>query len=138
MTRRWWIAFAVAAVTFGVLDAIWLTLAASSLYKSLIGHLMAAQPDMIAAVVFYVIFLIGLLHFVVQPDGDRTKGARLRDAALFGFVTYATFDLTSKAVLKDFGWTITLIDITWGIVVTTVTTFVVDLVLRRLRPQPKD
>ncbi len=131
--RRWWIALAAAAVTFGAMDAVWLTVVAKNLYSSQIGHLMAPNPDMIAAVIFYALFLVVMLYFVVRPGEDKPLGARLRDAALFGLVTYATFDLTSRAVLKDFPWTVVIVDILWGITVTTVTTLVTDRVLRKVR-----
>ncbi|HOB05805.1 MAG TPA: DUF2177 family protein [Propionibacteriaceae bacterium] len=138
MTRRWWIALAVAAVTFGALDAVWLGVVARPLYAAGIGHLMAPQPDVLAAGAFYVLFLVALLYFVVRPNTSRTLRSRLTDAAFFGLVTYGTWDLTSRAVLRDFSWTVVIVDILWGITAATVTTLVVDRVLARVGPQQQE
>lgn len=136
MTRRWWIAFAAAAVAFGALDALWLGVIAKPLYSAGIGHLMAPQPDAVAALAFYVLFLVGLLHFVVKPNANRGLRERLLDAAFFGLVTYATWDLTSRAVLRDFSWTVVVIDILWGVTASTLTTLAVHGVLQRIAPKP--
>ncbi len=137
MTRRWWTALAVSAVTFGALDAVWLGVVAAPVYKAEIGSMMAAQPDVAAAVAFYAMFLVALVYFVIKPDTPRALRARLIDAAAFGLVTYGTWDLTSKAVFKDFTWKVVAVDLIWGVAASTLTTFVVDRVLRRVRPQPK-
>lgn len=101
------------------LDSLWLTKISPKLYKEQIGHLMADKPNLPAAGLFYIIYILGLVVFVVQPAVD--KGSVLYAAtrgALFGLVAYATFDLTSLAVLKNWPLKITLIDLTWGAVLT--------------------
>lgn len=67
-----------------------------------------------AAAVFYPVFIGGLVHLAVRPGEDRTLGVRVRDAGVFGLVTYATFTLTSKAVFRDFPWSVAAADIAWG------------------------
>jgi len=105
-------AYAAALVAMGVLDALWLGYIAKPLYQQGIGHLMADKTYLPAAVFFYLVFPIGVLIFAVQPD--RAWGATLAAAALFGFFTYATYDLSNLATLK--GWPVGLaaIDIAWG------------------------
>lgn len=131
--RRLLTAAVLSAVVFAVLDAIWLTTGSGTLYDDRIGHLLAERPDFAAAVTFYVVYLLGFVHFVVRPAlavGSVRRG--VRDAAAFGVVTYATFDLTSMAVFRDFPLVVVLVDIAWGTVLCTVTAAVaLALTLRR-------
>ena len=76
---------------------------------------MADKPNFIAALIFYLIFLVGLVYFVINPaivDQDINK--LLISAALFGFITYATYDLTNLATLKEWPIKVTIIDLLWG------------------------
>lgn len=113
------IRFVTAGVIFGAIDAVWLSVVANKFYKSQIGSLLLEKPNLIAAVLFYVIFLIGLLVFVLHPaflaqDWKLALGL----GALFGFVTYATYDLTNLATLKDFPVKLVIVDLIWGTAVT--------------------
>ncbi len=131
--RRLALAVALTALVFGVLDGLWLTVVSGDLYQDRIGHLLAESPNAAAAAAFYVVFVLGIVYFVIRPGLDRASlGPSLRDAAAFGLVTYGTFDLTSMAVLKDFPLDVVLIDMAWGTTVCTVTSAVVLSVLRRL------
>ena len=102
-----------------VLDLLWLGVIAKPLYQQGIGHLMADKPNIPVAVLFYLLFPIGLMVFVVQPD--RAWSATLAAAAMYGFFTYATYDLSNLATLR--GWPVSLaaIDIAWGTFISTVT-----------------
>lgn len=132
--RRLLVAVLLTGLVLGVLDAVWLGVVSGDLYRDEIGHLLADSFDPVAAAVFYLVYVLGLVHFVVRPGLTRPAlGPSLRDAAAFGVVTYATFDLTSMAVMKDFPVTVVLIDITWGAVLCTLTTAVVLTILRRPR-----
>ncbi len=112
--------YILAAAVFTVIDFVWLTKVAPKLYKDNIGHLMADRPNVAAAVAFYAIFLIGLLVFVIAPALTKQSiGYAVGYGALFGLVTYATFDLTSQAVFRDWPTKITLIDMTWGVILCT-------------------
>lgn len=112
--------YILAAAVFTVIDFVWLTKVAPQLYKDNIGHLMAERPNVAAAVAFYAIFLIGLLIFVIAPAlTKQSLGYAIGYGALFGLVTYATFDLTSQAVLRDWPTKITLIDMAWGMILCT-------------------
>jgi uncharacterized membrane protein len=114
--RSFAFAYGAAAVVFLVLDAIWLGLMASRLYRPAIGHLMAERFALGPAALFYLIYLAGLVHFAVGPalPAARPWLAALAGGALFGLVAYATYDLTNQATLKDWPWALTLADLAWG------------------------
>lgn len=110
--------FFVYLLAFGVflaLDSVWLVKVSPKLYKDNIGHLMAVKPQLWAALLFYIIFMAGLLAFVVIPSlNDKSIAHAAIYGALFGLVTYATFDLTSQAVFKGWPIKITVLDLIWG------------------------
>lgn len=101
------------------LDALWLTKIAPKLYKTNLGHLMADTPNLLAAGLFYCIYIVGVVVFVVQPAFDKESLTyALSRGALFGLVAYATFDLTGMAVFKNWPARITVIDLVWGTLLT--------------------
>lgn len=107
--------YIIAFLIFLVIDAIWLGLVAPKFYKSQIGHIMAEKPNFIAALIFYLIFIIGVVYFVVNPGIEAQSIQKvLISGALFGFMTYATYDLTNLATLKDWPLTVTVVDLIWG------------------------
>ena len=115
------IAYVATLVVFGIVDFIWLGFVAKDLYRNGIGHLMAESPNWIAAVLFYLLFIIGLVIFAVSPALDA--GAWQRAAlygALFGFFCYATYDLTNLATLRGWPVSIVVADLLWGAFVSAV------------------
>ena len=115
---RYIVAFVAAAVVFGGLDFLWLGTIAQKLYRHEIGELLLAKPRMDAAIAFYVIYLIGLVFFAVKPGLEAGSLAKvLGYAALFGFVAYATYDLTNLATMKGFTVKVVMADLVWGVVV---------------------
>ncbi|MFA5543481.1 MAG: DUF2177 family protein [Bacilli bacterium] len=107
--------FLVAFVVFFAIDIIWLGLVAKNLYKKYLGFLMSENVNWIAAVIFYIVFIIGLSFFVIEPALAKSSLSYAILAGLFfGFITYATYDLTNLATLKDWPITITIIDLVWG------------------------
>ena len=122
---KWLIAFVIAGSTFGVLDAIWLTWAGPNLYKPVIGEIMSESFRLLPAILFYLIYLMGMLWFAIKP---ALRSRRLKDAivngAILGAICYSTFDLTSQAVFKVWASHITIIDIIWGTIVTSVSAVV--------------
>lgn len=98
-----------------IVDLIWLGKIAPKLYRKYIGHLMADKPNKPAALIFYTTFIVGLLIFVLVPAVNAESWSRaLGFGALYGFFTYATFDITAQAVLKKWPTAITVIDLIWG------------------------
>jgi len=117
--------YSAMAVAFLALDSLWLGVVSKSFYNKHIGGLMADKPNFVAAGIFYVIFLFGLLMLVVIPAGKAHSLAQaLWSGALFGLVCYATYDLTNQAVLKDWSTIITIVDILWGVFLTTIVALV--------------
>jgi len=112
--------FIVAFVAFLAVDALWLGLVAPKFYKNQIGHLMAKKPNFTAAAIFYFIFIVGLVYFVLLPAlTNESWVTALANGALFGLVTYATYDLTNMATLRDWPVTMVIVDLTWGMVLST-------------------
>jgi len=105
-------------VTMMVLDVLWIGVVARPLYSRGIGHLMAEQPNFVAAVAFYLLFAIGLMAFVVlpRPPGDWRMAAAW--GALFGFMTYMTYDLTNMATLRDWPLGLSFVVTAWGCLAT--------------------
>jgi uncharacterized membrane protein len=103
---------------FFVVDMAWLVLVARAFYRKQLGFLLAPNPNWAAAVVFYLLFIAGLLVFVVVP-GLRTNAVRTTalHGALFGLIAYATYDLTNLATIKDWPLAVTIVDLIWGTVV---------------------
>ncbi|MDX2414641.1 MAG: DUF2177 family protein [Bacteroidales bacterium] len=112
--------FLVAFFVFLVIDMIWLALIAKKFYRKHLGFLMSPKVNWTAAIIFYVIFIIGIVVFVVTPALDKDSLSHaLIYGALFGFVTYATYDLTNLATLKNWPIVITIVDLIWGTVLAT-------------------
>jgi len=112
--------YLIAFIIFLAIDAIWLGLVAPKFYKAQIGHLMADKPNLLAALVFYLLFIVGVVYFVVNPAIEAGEVSKVLVAgALFGFMTYATYDLTNLATLKDWPITVTIVDLVWGTTLST-------------------
>lgn len=112
---KYLIAFLSAAVIFGGLDAMWLNWAGPNLYEPNIGAIMAESFNVAPAAVFYCLYLLGMTWFAIRPGikAENVKTAAL-NGVLLGALCYATFDLTSQAVLKVWATKVTLFDIGWG------------------------
>ena len=107
---------------FIIFDFLWLGLIAKETYRKYLGFLMRDKPYYFAAVVFYVIFAFGLMMFVINPAISKQSVIHaLKWGALFGLVTYATYDLTNLATLKDWPIELTAIDLLWGTAVSALT-----------------
>ncbi|MBV1708778.1 MAG: DUF2177 family protein [Erysipelotrichaceae bacterium] len=107
--------FLVVLVVFFAIDLFWLGVVAKDLYAKYLGYLMAPQINWAAAITFYLLFIVGLMIFVLLPALDKQSLSHaLIYGALFGFFTYATYDLTNLATIRDWPITITIIDLIWG------------------------
>jgi uncharacterized membrane protein len=106
-------------LAFFAIDMVWLGLVARSFYYDQLGFLLKPNTNWVAAMIFYLLFILGILVFVVLPGlkENSLKETILR-AALFGLVTYATYDLTNLATVKDWPLLITIVDLAWGTVLT--------------------
>jgi len=118
---KWIIAYIAAAVAFGALDAVWLRWAADNLYRPVIGSIMAEEFRTGAAAAFYLIYIAGMVWFAIRPGVESgSVGTALLNGALLGGLCYATFDLTSQAVMKVWATHVSIADIAWGTFATAV------------------
>ena len=116
------------------LDAMWLSLIAPAFYKKHIGFIMADKPNWIAAITFYLLFIMGVTIFVVYPSWKNIDSLVKVGlfGALFGLVTYATYDLTNQATLKNWPPIVTIVDMLWGSLLTAVVCIVAVSILNAL------
>lgn len=113
--------YILTTLVFLGIDAIWLGIIAKNLYATKIGHLMAENPNFLVAGIFYLLFVVGILIFAVYPAVEKQSFVHaLMLGALFGFFTYATYDLTNLATLRDWPMMVTVIDILWGTILNAV------------------
>ena len=114
MSKAVW-AYIGALLAFLVLDGLWLGVLMSSTYKELLGPLMLAQPKWGPAIVFYLLYVLGVVFFVVLPALARASARRAALAgALFGLVAYGTYDMTNWATLQGWSAQLALMDMAWG------------------------
>ena len=106
---------------FFVIDLIWLGVVAKGFYRKNLNHILSPSVNWPAAIIFYLMYIAGILIFAVLP-GLAKDSLRYADmwGALFGFFTYATYDLTNLALLKDWPLNVVIVDILWGVVLCTV------------------
>ncbi len=111
--------FLVGAGLFLAIDAVWLGLVAPKFYRKHIGDLLADKPNLVAAAVFYVLYMIGVVVFAINPALEEDSLQRaLGLGALLGLVMYATYDLTNQATLKIWSTKVTVVDMIWGSLIT--------------------
>jgi uncharacterized membrane protein len=132
--RKMVLQYLIVMVVFLAIDAVWLGFAGRQFYVSEIGGLLKDKPDFVAALIFYAIYAAGLLAFVVNPAlATPGLGKALLMGAGFGFVAYATYDLTNLATLKGFSLKIAVIDLMWGTVLSASVSGVSVYVIRLLK-----
>ena len=109
--------YCIALPIFFAIDMVWLGVAAKTFYAKHIGFLMKANVNWATSILFYLLFIAGLVVFVVAPAIEKSSWEHaLLFGALFGLITYATYDLTNLATLKDWPLVVTAVDLTWGMV----------------------
>jgi len=106
--------FTIALIFFCIIDFAWINYVAMPLYKQELSGLM--ELKVIPAILFYVIFLLGLIFFVINPNLGKSLLNIFMIGALYGLVTYGTYDLTVYATLNIFSLKIVITDILWGMV----------------------
>jgi len=111
-------AYVAAAVVMAALDLAWLSYASKAFFEPAVGPLLAAKTNNFAAVLFYVLYVVGIMVFAIRPalGGDGTSPLLM--GAAFGFFAYVTYDLTNLATLKAWPAWLAAMDILWGTLVT--------------------
>jgi uncharacterized membrane protein len=114
--------YAIALPIFLAIDALWLGVIARSFYAERMGDLMADQPRWLVAAIFYMVYVVGVVHFAILPGVEqRSWQTAAWTGALFGFFCYLTYDATNLAVLKGYDPVIAIVDTIWGTVLTATT-----------------
>ena len=113
------ISYLLTTVVFFAVDMAWLGLIAKGLYKKYLGSFLSDKVNWTAAIIFYLLFIIGIFYFAILPAVEKNSLAKaIISGALFGFFTYATYDLTNLATLKDWPLPIIWVAVLTGIVST--------------------
>jgi uncharacterized membrane protein len=107
--------YLITVPVFFAVDLLWLGVLARDFYRSNLGHLLSPTVNWPAALVFYLLFIAGILYFAVVPALDEgALGRAVRNGLLFGFFTYMTYELTNLATLPSWPIKVVLVDIAWG------------------------
>jgi uncharacterized membrane protein len=129
------VSYVVTLATFVMVDMAWLGTMASRFYKPMLGDIAIAGVNLPPAVVFYAIYPVGLMIFAIDPA--LRAGSWLNAliyGALFGFFTYATYDLSNQATLRNWTFSLTAVDVVWGTFLGALTSAVTFWVISRLMP----
>ena len=119
MSSKLIISYLLTTVVFFAIDLLWLGVLAKGLYNKYLGNFLTDQVNWTAAIIFYLLFIVGIFIFAILPAVDKgSLDNAIVMGALFGFFTYATYDLTNLATLKGWPLPIVLIDIAWGSILT--------------------
>lgn len=109
----------IAGGVMGALDFVWLGFIAKNLYYGEMGKILLEKPNVLAAGLFYLIYVVGVVMLVVNPALEKSSWQHaLGYGALLGFVAYATYDLTNLATLRGFSAKVVVIDLAWGAFIT--------------------
>ena len=109
------ILYLLTVVVFFAIDIVWLGVISKKFYRDQLGAVMSPKVNWTAAIIFYLIFIFGIVFFVIYPAvaGDNITMA-IGYGALFGFIAYATYDLTNLATIKGWPTLVTVVDLVWG------------------------
>jgi uncharacterized membrane protein len=129
------ISYFVTLVTFVAIDMAWLGTMASRFYKPMLGDIAIAGVNLPPAVVFYAIYPVGLMIFAIEPALRAGSSVNaLTYGALFGFFTYATYDLSNQATLRNWTLSLTAVDVAWGTFLGALTSAVTFWTISKLLP----
>jgi len=127
--------YAVSIPVFFVVDMIWLGVIAKGFYRKALEPLLTPNINWTAAIIFYFLFLAGILIFAILPGMEkRSLGYTVLMAALFGFIAYATYDLTNLATLRDWPLMLSIVDMLWGSFLSASTAAITYLIMSRISP----
>jgi len=125
--------YAVSVPVFFAVDMVWLGVIAKGFYRKALEPLLAPTVNWPAAIIFYLLFLVGILLFALLPGMEKKSLAHtVAMAALFGFISYATYDLTNLATLRDWPLMLSIVDMIWGAFLSASTATVTYLIMSRI------
>jgi uncharacterized membrane protein len=116
--------YLITLLIFFAIDLVWLAVIAKNFYRQHIGHLMSPDVNWAPALLFYAVYIAGIVFFAIRPAFEHGGAMRaLAYGAAFGFIAYATYDLTNQATMKGWPALVTVIDLAWGTVLTATVAF---------------
>lgn len=125
--------YLIAFPVFFVIDLFWLGLIAKNFYQKYIGFLMTPNVNWLAAIIFYLLFIAGLVIFVIAPSLEKNSWINaVLFGALFGLITYATYDLTNLATLKNWPLIVTVVDLIWGLTISSLVSVISYFLAKKL------
>ena len=125
--------FLIALPVFFIIDMAWLGLVAKKFYAQHLGFLMKPDITWYAAIIFYLLFITGLITFVISPAVEKHSWSHaILFGALFGLITYSTYDLTNLATIKDWPVIVTVVDLIWGIVLSASVSIITYLIANKI------
>ncbi len=114
-------AAAIAGLIMGVIDGVWLGTVAKKFYYEKLGHLLRDKPDMVPAILFYIIYIVGLTYLAIAPALDAGSiGTAAFRGGVVGLLAYSTYDLTNASTIKHWSCSVTIVDMIWGTVLSAV------------------
>lgn len=129
---KYLVAYLSTTVIFLAIDALWLGIVAKNFYAEQLGDLMAKNIKFHIAAVFYLVYTVGIVVFAIAPALEAEKIIlALGYGALFGFLAYGTYDFTNMATIKDWPTIVSVVDIVWGTLITSVSAALGYLVTRQ-------
>ena len=131
--QRICLTYAISVPVFFVIDMLWLGVIARGFYRKALDPLLTPNINWTAAFLFYFLFLVGVLVFALLPGLEkRSLVHTLTMAALFGFIAYATYDLTNLATLRDWPLWLSIVDMIWGGFLSASTAGITFLIMNRI------
>ena len=134
---NWVVAYLAAATAFLAIDYVWLAKVAKSFYRDRLGVFLRDKPNLPAAVLFYLVYVVGIIVFAVVPALQKESWqTALFLGGLFGFFAYATYDMTNLATLKEWPLSVVIVDVAWGTALTGLSALIGYTASRTLMPAP--
>jgi uncharacterized membrane protein len=116
--------YVITLPVFFAIDLVWIGVVARDFYRRNLGHLLSSHVNWPAAILFYLVFIAGIVFFAIRPALEAGSGVRaLTYGAFLGFLAYATYDLTNQATVRDWPTLVTVVDLAWGTVLTALVSF---------------
>ena len=122
----------IASIVFLLIDIVWLNFSVKNFYKPNIGHLLLDKPVIWAAVLFYLIYVIGIAIVVISPSIEPYSLVKVfYTGFIFGLVAYGTYNLTNMATVKGWSPTVVVVDMIWGGSLTAFSSFIGLLIAKK-------
>jgi len=124
--------YIVSLISFLIVDGIWLTVVAKNFYAKHLGFLMSKNPNLVAALIFYLIYILALVVLVISPSLQKNSlQTAVLYGALFGLCCYATYDLTNLATIANWPLIVTIVDLIWGTILSATISAISLLILKK-------